>query len=195
MKTYVMIPRFAFWMVVSCFMVPSLCAQSVTHQDSVSQIVPPPPQDPSRPVKVCVGVLIEEYPSPYYKIVPGWGPDYTIARERAEENARKCSPTGNIIDEGYDDICEHVECPTCASPCNIIDAIATKAMPAVWPTNQCRIRGKLVYCDGTAGFEITFAGATYCETLQKARTVLCKKKDPCKRGYLKFCIESSVICN
>jgi hypothetical protein len=189
MKSNVKIPRFTFSMVVLSLMVAPVYGQSTIQPPVVAQAVPAqPPPDPSNPVKFCLEVLVEDPPSPFIQIVPGWGADLASAKDCALANARKCSQ--NIKpnwDADYSADCEYIDCPGCAFPC---DCPAEAVVARVQKTNLIRVNAKFVYCDCSPELRITTSGSTYSEAIQKARRFLCKYRNPCKRGYLCFCLET-----
>jgi hypothetical protein len=189
MKSNVKIPRFTFSMVVLSLMVAPIYGQSTIQPPVVGQIpaaISPP--DPSNPVKYCLQVLVEDPPSPYILIVPGWGADLQEAKDCALKNARICSQ--NIKpdwDADYSADCAYLDCPSCCLPC---DCPAEAVAARIRQTNLCRVNSKFVYCDGSPDLRITTSGNTYREAIEKARRFLCKYRNPCKRGYLCFCPET-----
>jgi hypothetical protein len=142
----------------------------------------PPTTEP--PFKYCVGVMCVG--SNLYEIVIGTGNTSEEATQDADEKMAWLCPNGVAATQPIDDITcglmeEPVPIPTYGFYGN--------AVRGTW-----EIRGTLTYCDGSPGWQYTASGSTKCEAIAKARAILCRLKDPCKRAYLCYCILKQPHC-
>ena len=148
------------------------------------QTITPDPPTTEPPFKYCLGVMCVG--SNVYSIVVASGNTSEEATQNLNQQIASLCPNGvadtQEIDESTCGLMEEpVPIPTFGFYGN--------AIRGTW-----EVRGTLKYCDGTPGWQYTASGSTKCEAIAKARAILCRLKDPCKRAYLCYCVLKQPHC-
>lgn len=158
------------------------CAVSNAQEPAAANMQVAPKQEPERLLFFCVSIMCNGSNS--YTIVKGMGETYP---GDLWDRVNAACPDGYTVESGpvSPDICVDVDVTD-------VDSLsATQAKVASSASTRWRVHGYLCYCDGSPGRDLTTSGDSYCEAVQKARRILIKLKDPCKRAYLKFCVVES----
>ena len=158
---------------------PTTRAQDVTAPN----VQIPHDHDPKRLDYYCTSVMCTGSNS--YTVVKGMGNSYP--GDLWTRVASVC-PNGYTVDPQ----------PVSSRVCNLTDVTdvdgfnqMSLARVAGSPSPCWKVHCFLCYCDGSPGRDIFTSGHSYCMAVQKGREALCEMKDPCKRGYLKFCVVKS----
>jgi len=166
------------------FLMQYLPATLVSAQSSVSAGVQVPIPPEVRTLS-CFCLAVKCSGADVYEVVKACDPDPAVAEQMAWHAANQmCVNSGGV---------EHT-LPVPKLVCRLIEIPGPDeemAYRTAQPSGTWVVEGRLYYCDGSPGIKATFSGCSTCEAIRKGREFLCAMKDPCKRGYLKFCIKQS----